>query len=116
MLVDSHCHLNFPDFASDLDGVLARAKDNGIGLLLTINTKLAEARDLQHIADRYPQVFCSVGVHPHDAGEYIHGYEGDTLLNQIKSLCNHPKVVGIGETGLDYYYNNSSREDQILAF
>lgn len=116
MLVDSHCHLNFPEFASDLDDVLARAQENGVGMMLTINTQLAQAKDLQVIADRYPQVFCSVGVHPHDAADYVKGYEGDTLLNQIRLLAQHPKVAGIGETGLDYYYHNSPREDQISVF
>ena len=116
MLVDSHCHLNFPEFASDLDAVLDRARENGIGMMLTINTKLAQAKDLQRIADKYPQVFCTVGVHPHDAAGYVKGYEGKPLFTQIKTLSEHPKVVGIGETGLDYYYNNSPREDQISAF
>ena len=116
MLVDSHCHLNFPDFAPDLDDVMKRAFENGIELMLTINTKLSEAKDIQAIADQYPHVFCTVGVHPHDAKDYIKGYEGDTLLNQIKKLTQHPKVVGIGETGLDYYYDNSPRKDQISSF
>jgi len=116
MLIDSHCHLNFPEFASDLDDVLSRAKENGVGLMLTVNTKLEQAKDLQAIADRYSEVYCSVGVHPHDAAAYVKGYEGDTLFNQIKMLANHPKVIGIGETGLDYYYNNSPRVDQISSF
>lgn len=116
MLVDSHCHLNFPEFAPDLDEVLARAQENGVDMMLTINTKLAEAKNLQAIADRYPQVFCTVGVHPHDAADYAKGYEGQSLLTQIKAFAQHPKVVGIGETGLDYYYNNSPRKEQISAF
>jgi TatD DNase family protein len=116
MLVDSHCHLNFPEFASDLDAVLDRARENGIGMMLTINTKLVEAKDLHRMADKYPQIFCTVGVHPHDAAGYVKGYEGKSLFTQIKALSEHPKVVGIGETGLDYYYNNSPREDQISAF
>lgn len=116
MLVDSHCHLNFPEFASDLDEVLSRAKENGVELFLTINTKLEEAKSLQSLADRYPQVYCTVGVHPHDAAHYKDGFEGDTLYNQILKLAQHPKVVGVGETGLDYYYNNSPREEQISSF
>lgn len=116
MLVDSHCHLNFPEFTSDLDAVLARAQENGVGIVLTVNTKLEQAKDLQDIADQYPQVFCSVGVHPHDAANYVDGYEGDTLYNQIKMFAKHPKVVAIGETGLDYYYNNSPRQNQISSF
>jgi len=116
MLVDSHCHLNFPEFVSDLDDVLARAKENGIGAVLTVNTKLDQAKDLQTIAEGYPQVFCSVGVHPHDAIHYTSGYNGDTLYNQLKVFAQHPKVVAIGETGLDYYYDNSPRKDQISSF
>ena len=116
MLVDSHCHLNFPEFTSDLDAVIARAAENGVGTMLTINTKLEEAKDLQMIADQYSQVFCSVGVHPHDAKDYAKGYGTDTLFNSIKTLAQHPKVVGIGETGLDYFYDNSPREDQISSF
>lgn len=116
MLVDSHCHLNYPDFADDLDDVLARAEENGVGLMLTINTRLTETKSVQSIAERYLQVFCTVGVHPHEASDYVNGYEGETLLNQLKRFARHPKVVGLGETGLDYYYNNSPREDQIAAF
>lgn len=116
MLIDSHCHLNFPEFTSDLDAVLARASENGVGMMLTINTKLKEAKDLQEIADRYPQVFCSVGVHPHEAKDYAKGYGGDTLLDHIKMLAQHSKVVGIGETGLDYFYNHSSPDDQLASF
>lgn len=116
MLVDSHCHLNFPDFDKDLDAVLARAKENGVGTFLTVNTLLSQAKDIQEIADRYPTVFCSVGVHPHDAKDYINGYNGDTLYNQIKLLAQHPKVIAIGETGLDYHYDNSPREDQMTSF
>jgi TatD DNase family protein len=116
MLVDSHCHLNFPEFASDLDEVLTRAKENGVELFLTINTKLEEATTLQSIADRYPQVYCTVGVHPHDAAHYKDGFEGDTLYNQILKYAQHTKVVGIGETGLDYFYDNSPRDAQISSF
>lgn len=116
MLIDSHCHLNFPDFAPDLEKVISRAKENGIGLMLTINTRLEEAADLQAIADHYSEVYCTVGVHPHDATQYVKGYEGESLTSQIIKLAQHSKVIGIGETGLDYYYNKSPREDQISSF
>ncbi len=112
MFVDSHCHLNFPDFKDDLDDVMRRADLNGIKTMLTINTRLSEALDIQKIADSYPRVFCTVGVHPHDAKDYA----DDALLDKIKELSNHPKVVGLGETGLDYYYNNSDSADQIHCF
>jgi TatD DNase family protein len=116
MLVDSHCHLNFPEFSSDLDAIIERAKENGVEAFLTVNTKLEQAKDLQEIADRYPNVFCSVGAHPHDASHYMEGYNGDTLYNQLKKLSQHPKVIALGETGLDYYYDNSPRENQISSF
>ena len=112
MLVDSHCHLNFPDFKDDLDDVMRRADLNGIKTMLTINTRLSESLDIQKIADTYPHVFCTVGVHPHDAKDYA----DDALLNKITQLSDHPKVVGLGETGLDYYYNNSDSSDQIHCF
>lgn len=116
MLIDSHCHLNYPDFASDLDEVLKRASENDIGLLLTVNTALKESKDIQSIADQYPQVYCTVGVHPHDASSYVNGYLNKPLLTQLKALAQHPKTVGIGETGLDYYYHKSPKEDQIQSF
>lgn len=112
MLVDSHCHLNFPEFKDDLPETIKRAWDQGIKTILTVNTKLSEAQDLQKIADTYPQVFCSVGVHPHDAAEYAK----IGLKSQIMALAVHKKVVAIGETGLDYYYNKSPKDMQIDSF
>jgi TatD DNase family protein len=112
MLVDSHCHLNFPDFKDDLDDVIIRAQQNGIEILLTINTKLTEATSLQQIAEQYEQVFYTVGVHPHEAQDYT----SSDLKDQLKRLAMHPKVVGLGETGLDYYYQHSPREAQIFSF
>ncbi len=112
MLIDSHCHLNFPDFKDDLDEVMRRADLNGIKTMLTVNTRLSESLAIQKIADTYPSVFCTVGVHPHDAKDYA----DDALLDKIKELSHHQKVVGLGETGLDYYYNNSDSTDQIHCF
>ncbi len=112
MFIDSHCHLNFPDFQEDLDAVLTRARDQGVQGFLTINTRLSEAKTLQEIADRYANVACTVGVHPHDAQEY----DAEKLLKEITDLANHPKVVGLGETGLDYYYHQSPKEAQIKSF
>lgn len=112
MFVDSHCHLNFPEFKDDLDDVIRRADLNGIKTILTVNTRLSESLDIQKIADAYPHIFCTVGVHPHDAKDYA----DQDLLNQMVDLAKHPKVVGLGETGLDYYYNNSDASDQIHCF
>lgn len=110
--VDSHCHLNYPDLFSDIDGVLKRALEHDIRYCLSINTRLSEIDALKKIADTYPQVFCTVGVHPHDAKD--HGIAD--MLDQLAHHSTHPKVVGLGETGLDYYYDNSPREQQIESF
>lgn len=112
MLIDSHCHLNFPEFEGDLDACLERARSLGVRGFLTVNTKLSQSLDLQKIANTYQNIWCSVGVHPHDAEE--HDY--NTLMQDIEKLCAHEKVVALGETGLDYYYDNSPRDLQKKAF
>lgn len=112
MLVDSHCHLNFEQLASDLDAVVARAKNAGIDYMLTIGTKLREFDQVRAIAERYDNIYCSVGIHPHEAEE-----EGmDVSVDKLLELATHPKVVGIGETGLDYFYEHSPRAEQIRSF
>ena len=111
MLIDSHCHLDFPDFAPDLDGTVERARAAGVGLMLTIGTKLREFPGVLAIAERYPDVWCSVGVHPHEAAE-----EGDVTTDHLIELARHPKVVGFGETGLDFYYEHSPREAETRSF
>lgn len=112
MLVDSHCHLNFPEFENDLGKVIQNALCQGVQYFLTVNTRLNEAETLQKIADRYSFIWCSVGVHPHDAQHY----SPVNLREEIKKLCQHPKVIALGETGLDYHYNNSPRKEQIESF
>ncbi len=111
MLVDSHCHLDFPDFAEELDDVVARAGAAGVGLMLTIGTKLHKFPGVRAVAERFPNIYCTVGVHPHEAG-VDWGYAAETLID----LAQHPKVVGIGETGLDYYYDHGPREAQQISF
>jgi len=111
MLIDSHCHLNFPDFADDLSQVVARAHDAGIDKMISICTKIAEFKDIAKIADTYENVYCTVGVHPHDAADHV-----DTTAEELIALSQHPKCVGIGETGLDYFYENSPREEQRQQF
>jgi TatD DNase family protein len=106
-LVDSHCHLNFAALQDDLDGVLARAGARGVGTMLAIGTKLADFPDVLAIAEAHGHIFCTVGVHPHEA-ENEAGVAADELIR----LAEHPRVVGIGETGLDYYYDNAPREAQ----
>src|SRR5262249_41139670 len=104
MLVDSHCHLDFPDFAQELDAVVGRAKAAGIGRFVTISTRVRKHGDLIAIAERFPDVFCSVGTHPHHADEEL-----DIGTAELVARTRHPKVVAIGEAGLDYHYDNSPR-------
>jgi TatD DNase family protein len=111
MLVDSHCHLDFPEFAPELDAVVARARAAGVGGMVTIGTKLTEFERVLAVADRFADVWCSVGIHPHEAGN-----EPDTDAARIAELARHPKVVGIGETGLDYHYERSPRDRQREVF
>jgi len=107
MLVDSHCHLDFPDFASELDAVVARAEAAGIGRIVTISTRVRRHADVLAIAERFPNVFCSVGTHPHNAHEEL-----DVTTADLVQRARHPKVVAIGEAGLDYHYDYSPREAQ----
>ena len=111
MLVDSHCHLDFPDFKDELDDVVARAKSAGIGRMVTISTRVRRQSDLLAIADRFPDVFCSVGTHPHHAHEEL-----DIGAAELVQHARHPKVVAIGEAGLDYHYDNSPRDAQEQGF
>ena len=111
MLVDSHCHLNFPEFQDDLDGVVARARAAGVGCMQTICTHMGEFDEVHGIAQRYDDIYCSVGVHPHDSGK--------TELAEVEDLVERaklPKVIGIGESGLDYYYEKSDRPSQQESF
>ncbi len=111
MLVDSHCHLDYLAGEEDLDQVLARARDAGVGGILTISTRLDSFPEVLAIAERYDQVWCSVGVHPHEAAHY-----GDLGAAELVALAGHPKVVGIGECGLDYHYRHSPPEAQRACF
>ena len=107
MLVDSHCHLDFPDFAAELDAVVARARAAGIGRMLTISTRVKRHAQVLAIAECFPDVFCSVGTHPHHADEEL-----DIDAAALTVIAQHPKVVAIGEAGLDYHYDNSPRAAQ----
>ena len=102
-LVDSHCHLDYLERQGDLAGVLSRARGAGVGTMLTIGTKLREFPSVLAIAERNDDVVCSVGIHPHEAGSE------ETDTQRLVELARHPKVVGIGETGLDYFYDKSPR-------
>ncbi|MGH6670400.1 MAG: TatD family hydrolase [Xanthobacteraceae bacterium] len=111
MLIDSHCHLDFPDFAAELDAVVGRARAAGIERMVTISTRVHRHAEVLAIAERFPDVFCSVGTHPHYAHE-----EPDITLADLVARTHAPKVVALGEAGLDYHYDNSPREGQERGF
>jgi len=111
MIVDSHCHLDYMARAGILPDVLARARDAGVGTMLTICTTIAEFPQVRTIAEANDDIWCSVGVHPHHAAE-----EPDTSVATLVELSRHPKVVGVGECGLDFYYDRSPRDVQKQVF
>jgi TatD DNase family protein len=111
MLVDSHCHLDFPDFGDDLDGIVARAAAAGVGRMVTISTLVRRLGALLAITEKYPEVYCSVGTHPHQADE-----EDGISAEELIELTKHPKVVALGEAGLDYFYQHGSRQAQERGF
>jgi TatD DNase family protein len=110
-LVDSHCHLDFPEYAGQLDQVVARAQAAGVKVCVSIGTELKRFPGVRKVAESFPDIWCSVGVHPHEAGQELLSDPGP-LLDE----ASHPKVVGIGETGLDYFYEHSPRARQIANF
>jgi TatD DNase family protein len=111
MLVDSHCHLDFPDFSTELDAVIARARGAGITRLVTISTRVRRHGEVLAIAERFADVYCSVGTHPHYAQE-----EPDVTAADLVARTRHPKVVALGEAGLDYHYDRSPRPAQERGF
>jgi len=111
MLVDSHCHLDSPDFAAELDAVVSRAREAAIARMVTISTRVRRHDAVLAIAERFPDVFCSVGTHPHHAHEEL-----DLTGADLVARTRHPKVVALGEAGLDYHYDNSPREAQERGF
>src|ERR1044072_1714795 len=111
MLVDSHCHLDFPDFAPEQEAVVARAEAAGVGRMVTISTRVRRPAQVLAIAERVPNVTCSVATHPHHAHEEL-----DITAGELIARAEHPKVVAIGEAGLDYHYDNSPRDAQEQGF
>jgi TatD DNase family protein len=111
MLIDHHCHLDFPQLAEDRAGLLARAQAAGVGVMVTISTRIKRLPELIAIAEAHENVYCSVGTHPHNAHEEL-----DISVEEIVRLTEHPKVVAIGEAGLDYYYKHSTPEAQAEGF
>jgi len=111
MIVDSHCHLDFPDFAAELDAIVERARAANVGRMVTISTRVRRHAQILSIAERFPDVFCSIGTHPHYAHEEL-----DVTAADLAARARHPKVVAIGEAGLDYFYDNSPRDAQERGF
>lgn len=111
MLIDSHCHLNYKGLIEDQQNVLERARGAGVGLMLNIATRESEWDDVLGTALREPDVWATVGIHPHEADEHPHV---DTA--KLVERAAHPRIVGIGETGLDYFYDHSDRERQQRSF
>ncbi|MGI9520397.1 MAG: TatD family hydrolase [Hyphomicrobiaceae bacterium] len=107
MLVDHHCHLDFPQFDGDRSAIVARAREAGVGILVTISTRVRQIEKLLEICAEHRGVFCSVGTHPHHADE-----ECDITVEELVELSQHARVVAIGEAGLDYFYQKSSRDGQ----
>ncbi|WP_288199650.1 TatD family hydrolase [uncultured Pleomorphomonas sp.] len=111
MIVDSHCHLDFPDFAGETDALIARAAAADVRLMVTIGTRVRDFGKVRAIAEAHSQVYCTVGTHPHEAEK-----EADVAVEELVDLAAHPKVIGIGEAGLDYFYDSSPRDVQAEVF
>lgn len=111
MLVDSHCHLDFADFAEDFDGVLERAREAGVMTMQTICTRMTTFEQVRALAHAHEDLWCSVGVHPHNVES-----EGVVAAAELVTRADDPKVIGIGETGLDFFYDHSPREEQKASF
>src|SRR5881296_1808746 len=111
MLVDSHCHLDFADFGEERDAVVARARAAGVGTMLTIGTRLDEFPGVRAIAEAYADIWCSVGAHPHEAADHA-----AIVADELVTLAAHPRVVGVGESGLDFHYDHSPRDVQERVF
>ena len=111
MFVDSHCHLNYAGLVEDQDAVIARARAAGVTTMLNISTRQREWDDVVGVAERHPDIWATIGIHPHEADAHP---EIDTA--RLIEASAHSRVIGIGETGLDYYYNHSDRDRQRASF
>ena len=111
MIIDSHCHLDFPDFAQEREAILARARAAGLGRMITISTRIDKIEQVRAIAETYDDVFFTVGTHPHQAH-----LDPEMPAERIVALARHPKCVGIGEAGLDYHYDQAPRDVAARVF
>ena len=109
-VIDSHCHLDFEAFTGNLSGVLSRAKSEGVLKMLTIGTNFREISQTISLSERFEEIFFATGVHPNQPSEDLK-FESEDLL----SLCEHKKMIGVGETGLDFHYSKGSKKDQIKS-
>ncbi len=109
-LVDSHCHLDYNHLSENLQMIIEKAEEAGVGAILTIGTTVAGSRRLPKWIEQYQNIWCSAGIHPHEAAKDAQG------VSDLAPLTDHPKVVALGETGFDYYYDNSPREAQRRVF
>jgi len=108
MIVDSHAHLFLPNFNGEVEAVINRAKEKGVEYILVPGTDLITSAQAIELAEKYKGLYAAVGVHPHDTKNWE-----DEWLEELEKLAKHPKVVGIGEIGLDYYYDFSPREEHL---
>ena len=111
LIVDSHCHLDYDGIYENLPAVLERAEAAGVGLVLSISSRIRNFPKILGIAEAHENVFCTVGTHPHNAHEEL-----DIPVSDIVALTKHPRVVGIGEAALDYFYDNAPRDAQMQGF
>lgn len=111
MIIDSHCHLNYGSMQEDMAGVMARAREAGVETMLSINARLSEYEEVLAVAEQYPHVFATVGSHPHEAEN-----EPGVTAEQLIEKSHHAKIVGIGESGLDYFYEHAPRDLQKANF
>lgn len=110
-IIDSHCHLNFPQFKGNLDNIIKKAVESGVYRMLTISTKLSEINNIESISNLYSEVYNTIGIHPHECKKY-----NNLTSDDLMKYTYNPKCVGIGETGLDFYYKNSPKELQEKLF
>lgn len=114
--VDSHCHLDYPELSKDFATTLAHARNAGVGHMLTICVDLENAGRVQKIAESQPHIHATIGVHPHEAKKTLDAVRVDELKRRLLDAESSPKIVGYGETGLDYYYEHSPRDEQSVCF
>ena len=115
-IVDSHCHLNFDDFKDDLDNVIQNAKEKDVDYMLSISVNLEKFEEIYNLTQKYKNVWCTTGIHPNNVPKNISDDKFDLIIKQLEENINKPKVVGLGETGLDYFRESDNRHNQIKFF